>query len=321
MTAPQREEPGGALPGARQGRPAARPAPPRGGGLGFAAALGEQVSWLMRVRRRGALARGGWLAGCAACGTFFFLIAWASDRALLASLPKTQQRGELVALLRDEVPPALRSELVETLASLPRVSAVNLRGSDEALARLAAELGDRAPLLANVEQGFLPPSLEIEVTGGEGLEAEVSALADRLRASPIVADVDVWRGAPDPRREGWRQTASLLRTSLWILVGALLALVSVVALLRRGARVRAETRVMRLFGLSRLLVASWTALTTFAGSALGIALGGAAWLLVRRGAELSAGGMAARLTGVGLALCWAGAVALGRAMVAVRGTR
>jgi len=275
----------------------------------------------MRVRRRGALARVGWLAGCAACCTFFFLIAWASDRALLASLPRTQQRGELVALLRDDVPPALRSELVKTLEARPRVSAVKLRASDEALARLGAELGDRAPLLANVEQGFLPASLEIEVTGGEGLETEVSSLADRLRASPLVADVDVWRGAADPRREGWRQTASLLRTSLWILVGALLALVSVVALLRRSARVRAETRVMWLFGLSRPLVASWTALTTFVGSALGIVLGGAAWLIVRRGADLTAGGMTARLVGVGLALTWAGAVALGRAMVAVRGAR
>ena len=85
---------------------------------------------------------------------------------------------ELVAFLRDDLPRASRDALAGALGRLAGVAGVRLLGSDEALARMRAELGARASVLDGVEEGFLPATLEVSLRPG------VEGAADTATARP-----------------------------------------------------------------------------------------------------------------------------------------
>jgi hypothetical protein len=176
--------------------------------------------------------------------------------------------------------------------------------------------------LDNVEEGFLPASLEIGVAGGPELPADVRALAERLRASPLVTDVDVWRGAADPRTETWLGATRLMRAGL-IAFGLLAVAALSVALLRwQGPRAAAEARLCWLFGVPRLMLGSWEALSMFVGLFLGVAAGGVVCLALVRWPSWAELATAATLTrSFFLACAWAAAMAFARALLVTRSAR
>jgi len=285
-------------------------------------AHGACLAWLWQTRARGRSRRGVVRAISAAFVLMLTSLGGVGDRALHALLPRIRERGELVALLRDDVPAAERDALVRALLARPRVSSVRVVGSHEALARLEAELGDRAGLLDNVEEGFLPPSLEIGVEGGPGLPADVMALAARLRASPLVTDVDVWRGAADPRTETWLGATRIMRAGL-IAFGAVAVGALSLALLRwQGARAAAEARLCWLYGVPRLIVGGWEALSMFAGLSVGVVAGSVGLLALVRSPSWRDLATTATLTGsLFLACAWAAAMGLAKAVMVTRAAR
>ena len=106
---------------------------------------------------------------------------------------------ELVAFLREDLPSSARDTLSGVLARLPGVVDVRLLGSDEALARMRSELGERASVLDGVEEGFLPATLEVTLRSGRDGAERADALAWRLRRMEGITDVDVLRSVEDER--------------------------------------------------------------------------------------------------------------------------
>jgi cell division protein FtsX len=142
--------------------------------------------------------------------------------------------AELVAFLREDLPGSSRDDLATVLGRLAGVAGVRLLGSDEALARMRADLGDRASVLDGVEEGFLPATLEVSLeTGSQG---RADAIAWRLRRMEGVTDVDVLRTGTDQRlirAEAIGRHFSQLGFAMGIAT-ALLALGIAAAATRRG---------------------------------------------------------------------------------------
>ena len=107
--------------------------------------------------------------------------------------------AELVAFLREDLPASARDALAGALGRLPGVAAVRLLTSDEALARMRADLGQRASMLDGVEEGFLPATIEISLRNGPDGVGRADAIAWRLRRMGGVTDVDVLRTPADQR--------------------------------------------------------------------------------------------------------------------------
>lgn len=107
--------------------------------------------------------------------------------------------GHLVAFLREDLPASARDALAGALGRLPGVASVQLLTSDEALARMRADLGQRASVLDGVEEGFLPATIEISLRTGPDGVGLADAIAWRLRRMEGVTDVDVLRTPADQR--------------------------------------------------------------------------------------------------------------------------
>lgn len=279
-------------------------------------------AWLWQTHAKGRAKRAALRVVAAALVLALTALGGAGDRALHGLLPQVRERGELVALLRDDVPAEARDALVRALLTRPRVSSVRFVGSHEALSRLEAELGDRAALLDNVEEGFLPSSLEIGVAGGPTLPADVAALAARLRASPLVTDVDVWRGAADPRTERWLGATRVMRAALLAFGVVAVAALTVTLIRSKAVRTTAEARLFWLFGIPRLVVGGWEALSLFAGLFAGLAAASAGLRALAHSPWFGDVATAATLTRSFLLTgAWAVAVALARALLVTRTAR
>ena len=165
------------------------------------ASLGLRVSWGLRLmvmdfRRH---VRPAVLAAVAFVVMAGAVVAVAVNVEAPAASGVPQATAQLVAFLRDDIPDATRDELAGALQRLPGVTAVRVLSSDDALARMRAELGDRASVLDEVEEGFLPTSLEISLQPGPKGVGGADALAWRLRRMDGITDVDVLRSDADHR--------------------------------------------------------------------------------------------------------------------------
>ena len=120
--------------------------------------------------------------------------------ALLAVLGQRQAKqlgagwrgsAALVGYLRPEVPAERADEMTRAIAALPGVLRVELVGPDETARRLSEALGAQAALLADIEPGALPASIEIVVEAGGRDVLTSSPLFRDLAASDAVAEVEV----------------------------------------------------------------------------------------------------------------------------------
>lgn len=110
------------------------------------------------------------------------------SRSVEHALTRWAAAAELSVFMDDEVSDAARDAVVRTLRADPVVTDVTIVSPDEARRRFTALFPDLAPLMADASAGALPASLEVRLAAEAPL-AQVTALADRLRAQPGVADV------------------------------------------------------------------------------------------------------------------------------------
>ena len=257
-----------------------------------AASLGLRFSWGLRLagmdlRRH---PRAAVLASGAFAAMAFALALAAAGSEAPAPPGSFAATAQLVAFLRDDIPPSARDELAGALGRMPGVAAVRVLGSDEALVRLRAELGERAGVLDGVEEGFLPTSLEISLQPGRRGVGGADALAWRLRRLDGIADVDVLRSEADHRLIAEQAHAH----RLWLICVAEAATVFVAALACAALvlrRPRADALVLAGLGFTRTAIAAPACL---AGTAAGLA-GGLLALIAAHGA--GRGGLLSSLEG------------------------
>jgi len=89
-----------------------------------------------------------------------------------------EDQVEVVAYLRDGLPPAEVDRVAAAVRSLPGVRSVTLVGRDEALGRLQEALGERVSLRDVIQTNPLPDSLEIALsTPGRAREVAAAVVA------------------------------------------------------------------------------------------------------------------------------------------------
>jgi cell division transport system permease protein len=155
----------------------------------------------------------------------------------------------VTVFMQPDVDPATATALRERIAALPEVARAERVSPEQALARLqtgAGETGERAELLAGIDPGVLPESVEIEfVSGVEPGFAD--ALATRVQGMDGVEEVAVL--GP------WVQEVERMLTSLRALAIGVALLVSLACLaivwstIRLGVFARrSEIQLLRLVG-------------------------------------------------------------------------
>ena len=209
--------------------------------------------------------------------------------------------AELVAFLDDALPAAERDALARALGQLPGVARVRVLPSDEALGRMRAELGPRAPLLDGVEEGFLPTTLEIALHPGRQGVGRADELAWRLRRMAGISDVDVLRSEADHRLVTEQETSRRLRIAAFA-GGGLLALAALVFVAALARRRRADAIVLDGLGFTSAAVCG----PAFVAGALAGATGVAAVLLAARLAMRLAPAVAAWFPAAARMHGWAG---------------
>lgn len=170
------------------------------------------------------------LALCGAFGLLVLLMGSARVVSQIADavLPRLAENVHVIAYLRDDMTADKAQALAEVVSRVPGVERVRAVGSAEALARLRAEaksMSGVAEFLDGVEEGFLPRSLEVRLQATTSLSDRASALAERLRRIPGIAEVD----AMEDGLARLRSVLGLLRGLGWSLFG--LAVVAGVAVL------------------------------------------------------------------------------------------
>ncbi|MBI2412142.1 MAG: ABC transporter permease [Deltaproteobacteria bacterium] len=99
-------------------------------------------------------------------------------------------RTQIVAYVKDSPDAALMREAV---MRVPGVSSAEFVSKDKALSELKAELKGHEAILEGVDENPLPASFEIRVGGSYKNPAELTAVAERLKALPWVEDVQYSR--------------------------------------------------------------------------------------------------------------------------------
>ena len=100
------------------------------------------------------------------------------------------QGVQMVVYLDDDATPERARAIADVLRAVQAIERVDYVPPDAALARLEQSLGERRELLAGVEVGYLPASLEVTLAPGVREVAEASPLVARLRATPGVEEVE-----------------------------------------------------------------------------------------------------------------------------------
>jgi cell division protein FtsX len=258
------------------------------------ATLRLRLTWAVRLtafdvrRHRGGVALGlvaFAVAVAAATGSAAAYTAWRAK----ARTADRQAGAELVAFLRDDISEPSRRGLADALRGVPGVAAVRLLTSDEALARMRADLGERATLLDGVEEGFLPTTLEVALQPGPRGVERADAIAWRLRRMEGIGEVDVLQTADDQRLARADVVNRLLARRVVVagVVVVVLALVVAAWALRRRP---ADSLVLTELGFTGASVRGPAA-------ARGVLVGGAGALL-GGGAAWAMGGFVSGLTGV-----------------------
>lgn len=157
---------------------------------------------------------------------------------------------ELHAFIADDADP---DPLVDQLRCITGVAGAEFVSKDQALAELAAELGDDAGIVDALGYNPLPAAIRVSVETGF---ASAQALHDiETKAALLPSVTEVWSG-----QESLARLNRLLRTAIW-LGTALLVLVSIaVAFIvfqtvdSSITRRRREIEIMELVGASRSVV-------------------------------------------------------------------
>lgn len=189
--------------------------------------------------------------------------------------------GRVTTYLRDGADPNAVNELRHALERTPGVKGVRQLSAEEARRELVSSTGDAT--LASLPPQAFSASLEIDFST-EASESEVSAVATRLQAVPVVEGVETYAR--------WSQRlGSVLQGTVWaslVLAAVVLgAVVSVVASTMRMAleRRKMEVEVLKLVGASDGYVRGPFVVEGAAqgasGATLAIALIGALYLLMR----------------------------------------
>jgi cell division transport system permease protein len=155
----------------------------------------------------------------------------------------------VTVFMQPDVDPATATALRERIAALPEVARAERVSPEQALARLqhgAGETGERAELLAGIDPGVLPESVEIEFVAGVA-PGFADALATRVQGMDGVEEVAVL--GP------WVQEVERMMTSLRALAIGVALLVSLACLaivwstIRLGVFARrSEIQLLRLVG-------------------------------------------------------------------------
>jgi cell division transport system permease protein len=112
---------------------------------------------------------------------------------LNVAMAALEQKVNLIAYLKDEVPPAEAGQLADRLRANPEVLEVTYLTKDAAMARLKTQLADRAELLDMVTGNPLPASVEVRLRD----PARIAAFTATLRAEPRVEEVALQQDVVD----------------------------------------------------------------------------------------------------------------------------
>jgi cell division transport system permease protein len=159
----------------------------------------------------------------------------------------------MTVYLRDGAPNARGQALADALAVVPGVESARWVSAPEAAQRLMAALGDHRQVLAGVETGIFPASIDITVRGGARTLDRLTPVVRRLLQNPWVAEVDrgpAWVTQVDLWARSMR-IASLLALAL-AAVGSLFIVAATVALALAARRTAIE--VERLVGATEAYV-------------------------------------------------------------------
>ena len=146
-----------------------------------------------------------------------------------------------------------QDRMVQEIANWPEVELVQLVTSKQAQEQLKAVLGRWKGVLEGLDEEFLPPSLQIRLKP-EAVKAEAAGeVAVRLRQLPLVAEIlygkEHWE---------WLQSLAGQWTNIWMVLGALLILVSILIISNAVRLVfayrKTEVHVYRLVGATPFVV-------------------------------------------------------------------
>jgi cell division transport system permease protein len=198
---------------------------------------GMRAATLIQLAATGSVAVGLGLVGLALCG--------ASN---LERLTARWGRGvQIVAYLKADVAPAsppVRA-LAAALRARPEVLYARVVDGAEAQRRLAESMGGRGRLLAGIEPGFLPSSLEIALHARAAQDAR--PLLALLSAAPVIEEVDEL-GAWVKRLGGLVALLRTLGLALALVVGGA-CLYTVGSTIRLGVHARREElAILKLVG-------------------------------------------------------------------------
>lgn len=98
---------------------------------------------------------------------------------------------QMIVYLEDGVDEAGAAVVAEALRELPAVEGVDYVPPERALEQVRAELAGEGDLLAGVEVGFLPASLEVALAPGTGALAAMHPVVQRLERTPGVDGVEL----------------------------------------------------------------------------------------------------------------------------------
>ena len=152
---------------------------------------------------------------------------------------------QVIIYLKPDAPRGRVHSLYSLLKGRPEVDSVRWISSDKALARLRSTLGTHASVLADVERGFLPASLEISLQQDQ--PGRVRALVALLSASSLVDEVD-YMGDWARRLSSLVNLINVLALALAIIV-AFACLYIVGSTIRLGVHARQEEiEILKLVG-------------------------------------------------------------------------
>lgn len=159
-------------------------------------------------------------------------------------------RTQIVAYVKDSSDAAL---MRDAIMRVPGVSSAEFVSKEKALSELKAELKGHEAILEGVDENPLPATFEIKVKGSYRDPAELTAVAERLKAIPWVEDVQY-------SREWVEKLSAFFRfvelAALFIgvfLAGATIFIISNTIRLTVYAR-REEIEIMTLVGASESFI-------------------------------------------------------------------
>ncbi len=104
-----------------------------------------------------------------------------------------EQKVNLIAYLKDDVPEAETAKITDRLRSNPLVLEVTQLSKEDAMVRLKQQLADRTDLLEMVSGNPLPASVEVRLKDPN----KIPEVAGQLRAEPVIEEVALQQDVVD----------------------------------------------------------------------------------------------------------------------------